>query len=350
VSGVPVYREGNHFIIPSGAWSVVEACSGVRYLIASTMLGVLFAAITYRSPRRRAMFVTASIIVPVVANWLRAYMIVMLGHLTNNTLAVGVDHLIYGWLFFGFVMLILVLAGLRWREDGVVSEAPSQAPQAPARAEYGAVLLAALVAIGAATMWRPLEAMVQRPKPDAGAVALQAIPANARWQPRDAFVDWKPRYEGQVAQLRQTFTAGEAPVGLYVAYYADQEKGRELVTSTNQLIARDDWRWRQVDQGSALASWAGKTTSFERATLRGSPVAIEVWQLYWVAGRVTSSPYFAKILLAWAKLTARGDDSALIVLYTPATVGDPADRLRGFAQSMSPAIDSMLVTASGGAR
>ncbi|MDE2399174.1 MAG: exosortase, partial [Burkholderiales bacterium] len=43
LSGIPVYREGQSFVIPSGSWSVVAACSGVRYLIASFMVGTLFA-------------------------------------------------------------------------------------------------------------------------------------------------------------------------------------------------------------------------------------------------------------------------------------------------------------------
>ena len=47
--GIPVYREGQNFIIPSGNWSVVEACSGVRYLIASLVIGTLYAYLTYRS-------------------------------------------------------------------------------------------------------------------------------------------------------------------------------------------------------------------------------------------------------------------------------------------------------------
>ena len=34
-SGVPVLRDGMTFQIPTGSWSVVEACSGLRYLIAS---------------------------------------------------------------------------------------------------------------------------------------------------------------------------------------------------------------------------------------------------------------------------------------------------------------------------
>src|SRR6266496_3021422 len=116
-SGVPVYREANHLTIPSGRWSIVEACSGIRYIIASFMVGTLYAAIAYRSTRRRVMFIAASIVVPIVANWVRAYMIVMIGHLSNNRYAVGVDHLIYGWIFFGVVMVLLFWVGSFWQED-----------------------------------------------------------------------------------------------------------------------------------------------------------------------------------------------------------------------------------------
>ena len=40
-----------------------------------------------------------SIVVPIVANGGRAYMIVMIGHLSGMKLAVGADHLVYGWVF-----------------------------------------------------------------------------------------------------------------------------------------------------------------------------------------------------------------------------------------------------------
>ena len=49
LTGVPVYREGLHFTLPSGRWSVVEACSGVRYIIASVTVGTLYAYLTYLS-------------------------------------------------------------------------------------------------------------------------------------------------------------------------------------------------------------------------------------------------------------------------------------------------------------
>ncbi|HRY88040.1 MAG TPA: exosortase A, partial [Rubrivivax sp.] len=100
-SGVPVFREGQHFVIPSGQWSVIDECSGVRYVMASFMVGSLFAYLNYRSYTRRAVFMAVALVLPVVANWFRAYMIVMLAHLSGNRLAVGVDHILYGWVFFG---------------------------------------------------------------------------------------------------------------------------------------------------------------------------------------------------------------------------------------------------------
>ena len=69
LSGIPVFREGLHFVIPSGSWSVVEACSGVRYIIASLTVGSLFAYLSYRSFKRRLIFFGVALVVPVIANY-----------------------------------------------------------------------------------------------------------------------------------------------------------------------------------------------------------------------------------------------------------------------------------------
>ena len=95
VTGIPVYREGNYFVLPSGSWSVVEACSGVRYLIAAFMVGCLFAWLHYRASTKRVVFVCLALAVALVSNWLRAYAIVLLGHLSNNRLGTGRYH--NGW-------------------------------------------------------------------------------------------------------------------------------------------------------------------------------------------------------------------------------------------------------------
>ena len=43
--------------------------------------------------------------------------VVMIGHLSSNKLAVGVDHLIYGWIFFGVVIMAMFAIGARWSEQ-----------------------------------------------------------------------------------------------------------------------------------------------------------------------------------------------------------------------------------------
>lgn len=72
-----MWWEGLYLSIPAGHFEVAEACSGLRYLMASVALGVLYAYLTYRSPWRRLAFVVLSMVMPIVANGIRAYGIVM---------------------------------------------------------------------------------------------------------------------------------------------------------------------------------------------------------------------------------------------------------------------------------
>ena len=114
--GIPHYVNDMLIEISAGTFFVAEACAGLRFLIASVAFGVFYALLNYRSPGRRALFIAASIIVPIIANGIRALGIVLLGHVLGSAEAAAADHLIYGWVFFSFVMLLLVAAGLPLRE------------------------------------------------------------------------------------------------------------------------------------------------------------------------------------------------------------------------------------------
>lgn len=345
-SGVPVYREGNLFTIPSGVWSVVETCSGIRYIIASVMVGTIYASLAYRHVRRRVMFIAASVLVPIVANWLRAYLIVMLGHLSNNRLAVGVDHIIYGWVFFGLVMLLLFWVGSFWQEDAAPLQesrpAPLTAESPPA--SQRTLFAAAFLAVMAAGIWLPIEAIIDRPGAS-GAPVIPPIASSNGWAAIPAeFADWKPHYGGYVAESRQTFRKNDNDVALYIAYYRDQGKGHELITSANQMVEAADWKWKQIGSGSDSIQWASQPARVDRSDLSGRTTAMQAFSLFWIDGRVTSSPYVAKALQAWSKVSGRGDDAALIVIYASRRTHDDDRRpsLRAFAQEMSPSIARML--------
>lgn len=326
LSGIPVYREGLQFVIPSGNWSVVEACSGVRYLIASLTVGTLFAYLNYQSNKRRILFVIISMAVPVVANWMRAYLIVMLGHLSGNKLAAGVDHLIYGWLFFGVVIMLMFIIGARWAESepvAVRSGAGSLVPKPAvtlARLWITTIGFAALVSLPHMALWG-----IDRDE-GSDAVSFSAPTTLATgWQAVQPNVaDFKPAFQTPSAEINNSYTSQGRVVGLYLGYYRHQNYSRKLVSSDNVLVVSQDPRWAQVSSGRRVLNLDDKPVGVRTAELRGRALAekanegrLVVWQLYWISGRVTASDYLAKAYGAFYRLLGRGDDSAVIIISTP---------------------------------
>jgi exosortase A len=117
ILGIPVYSNGLDIEVPGARFTVAEACAGLRFLIASVALGTLYGYTMYRSWRRRAAFIVVSIIVPILANGMRVMGIVVYGYILGNAEAAIADHLIYGWVFFSFVSIILILLGLPFRQE-----------------------------------------------------------------------------------------------------------------------------------------------------------------------------------------------------------------------------------------
>ena len=154
ILGVPYYSDGYIIEIAQGVFYVAEACAGLRFLIASVAFGVLYALMMYRTPVRRGVFIAVSIVTPIIANGFRALGIVLLGRYLGSAEAAGADHIIYGWVFFSFVILMLVALGLPFRQDARRPGERSAIPPAPpihARAALAAcAVLVVVAAIGPA--------------------------------------------------------------------------------------------------------------------------------------------------------------------------------------------------------
>jgi exosortase len=58
---------------PGGYFEVAEACSGVKFLIAMVAYGTLVANVCFRSWPRRAAFMAMALVVPILANGVRAW-------------------------------------------------------------------------------------------------------------------------------------------------------------------------------------------------------------------------------------------------------------------------------------
>jgi exosortase A len=346
LSGVPVYREGAHFVIPSGEWSVVDACSGIRYLLASAMSGTLFALIMYRSPARRALFMAAAVLVPIVANWVRAYGTVMLGHLSNNRIAAGVDHLVYGWLFFGFVIFLLFTAGARWREapgddEASAEQRPPQRPQvhtdwSSTRAAAAVALLAIVAPLARAALQSPLGGALPAPP---------SLATAAGWQPADAFSQWRARTHNPTLERIAYFRKNSTTIGVQLVVYRDQVEGAELVNWANQLVdnaAQPGWRITRQDHGYWI------DPSGARRPYRAALVHADRWLVvrdwYWLGAASTTSDVRAKVDLALDRLMRNDDTSAWVMVFTAADndVEGAGASLDTFLVEMGPSLDAAL--------
>jgi exosortase A len=317
-SGIPVLRNGPHFDIPTGSWSVVEACSGVRYLISSFTLGCLYAYLTYRSHLRRAVFVLLSIVVPIVANGMRAYLIVMLGHLSGMQLAVGVDHLIYGWLFFGVVMFLMFWIGRLWREDVTDSELPART-MLPAdtakKASTSQIVAAAAASVACVSIWPVYASYIERAARNPMPARLENL--EARWQESSPFTQWKPRFTLPCAELHKYFQRNAEQVGLSILYYRHSCGNAQLISSVNRIVGEKDKTYRQVGASLRQENIGGRMLGIREASIDSSAGSMLVWHWYWINGTVTVSDYAGKFLQAKEQFLMRGNDSAAVMVFAP---------------------------------
>lgn len=323
LTGMSVYREGLHFTLTSGNWSVVEACSGIRYLIASITLGLVYAYLNYSSYRKRAVFILASILVPILANGLRAYMIVMIGHLSGMKLATGVDHIIYGWVFFGLVMLLLFYIGSFWRDQTVVvvtrTDQPGALDSAAPKTNPWAVAFMTLLCMA---VWPVAATQLQARQAGKAAIPeelLRNFPVETTVAPA---LQWEPQFNGVMVDEKRFVGEDEQIVGLYVANFGDESQGGELINSQNTLIAKSQLGWRVVNNSLSSIDWATQSSNVEEAVITNGQHYLLVMRWYRIGQTNTANAYYAKWLQLLKRLTGDASPEVMVVLYTQTPHGD----------------------------
>ncbi len=331
LSGIPVYQDGLYFILPSGNWSVVEECSGVRYLIASFALGTLYAYMTYESLRKRLIFIAFSIIVPIIANGLRAYGIVMIGHLSDMELATGVDHLIYGWVFFGIVIFAMFLVGSFWAD-----ERPAYDSQVETTLEKTTPLQKPLVLL---TITLSLllglllytKAITEHLASSDHLAAISIEPPNAygEWlldESNDS--DWRPVINNPTLSISRLYRSGADTAQLDIGYFPHQSNDAEAVSTQNSVVPYGSDNWKKLRASNIQIQDFNVAESEIQLTTQGK---LLVWQWYQIGIHVTSSPYMAKILDAYNQIIHRRGDAAYITLATP--LGENTESSRKILQT-----------------
>ena len=350
LSNVPAVLDGRTISLPDSSWTVAETCSGIRYLFASIVLALVFGSLMYRSRRRQLIFLAASIIVPILANGVRAYGIVLLGYLTDNKLATGVDHVIYGLIFFCSVQLILLAGGLRWRESSFSGDrvaasnghAPSQKPAKTLLLALAAVLVMMVAPLWAGRLWNQSAA--------AGELERAAVSVDSSWQPAETSdTSWTPDLRGFDEEFRQSYRSGGNQVDLWMAFYSGK-RGMQFVGSTNRLS--DPKLGLVVSTSMDPAVVGGVKTVLNQSLLQFGSRYRAVWTVYWVDGVYTASPARVKLLEAKARLLGRSPAAMVLAVSSEERVDHPMSMssvLQDFMAHVDfSVIDQPLTTAAAG--
>lgn len=312
LSGMPVYIEGRFFSIPSGDFEVAVACSGIRYLIASLALGVLYAYVAYQSTSRRLIFIALSAVVPIVANGVRAYGIVMLAHYSNYEVATGFDHIIYGWMFFGVVMFLLFWVGSFFRETPVESKAQEQS-QATVMTTAN-ILPVALLALALIVSGPLAAAWLDRPIEGATAFSIQLPQGQDGWLgPKETKDAWRPVFEAPTAEYSAEYEKDNKRVHVRIVHYASQPQGGELVNAMNRVY--DENKERLITEGVIAVQLAKQGTWPVLATsIQNDAKRRVIWQWYDIGGMATPKAAIAKLYEARSRMLRINTGSVAIML------------------------------------
>jgi exosortase A len=252
-TNIPIYRSGLYIEIPQGRFLVAEACSGISFFIASVVIGSLYSYLNIRSTKRRIAFVLLSIVVPIIANAVRVFGIIVIGYLSDMEYAVGADHLIYGWFFFAFVLILLLVIGEFIREKGEQPKTDSLAVT-PAvysfpKTAYAILGLSFLCLFSISFVWVKVinsqRTTIEIPlQVDTAELhALEVETSTSKWEPK--FKDAFNTYSGTVALQG-------APIDIFLAWYP---KGHgELISSLHRLYQEEDWTLESTERFKLNAS------------------------------------------------------------------------------------------------
>lgn len=135
-AGVETARDGYMLTTASGRFEMAPSCAGLRFLLASAMLSALISHLAFRGWRKSGAFIAAALVAAVLANCLRAFLIVSLATATDLRIGVGPEHVALGWVLYAAMIAGLILLARRWA-DRPIGSSPSAA-QRPESPEYDA--------------------------------------------------------------------------------------------------------------------------------------------------------------------------------------------------------------------
>jgi exosortase A len=279
--GIPVVMQEFTILIPAGTFEIVGGCSGLNYFVTAVFIAVVLGELDRDDLRSRCLLVAVAVGLAIVTNWLRVFIIIVAGHLTNmQHYLVRADHYKFGWLLFAVALVGFFWLASRLPRRGQVEPASRPEPAAtPAiGAQHALVYTAMALALGPAR----LLAQSLAPAPVVETIAPPAIPG---WDgPTQSQSGWQPVFVNADEEMLVAYMgADRQEVAVYRALYRLQHQGKELRGYGN-TVAGPGRRVLATDQRSVLLP-SGAAEISEQEIGNSDVRRSLVWSLYTTDGQ-----------------------------------------------------------------
>lgn len=328
-TGVEATRDGFMITTAAGRFHMAEACAGLRFLLAAGLMASVAAYVSFADWRRQAAFVAACLVVALIANWIRAYLLVAVATLSDRRLGVGVDHLLFGWVFYGALLIALAMLARRFADRPVTAAraAPPQADNAsPARAAFaGLALLAGAFAY---------DRLVVSTKPAIGAVAPLPFFNAPGWAIVGADV-WLAHAPAADARLDAVYFAGRRRVSISAVYFVVERAGAEAASSAVRADDGEVWRLAARSVMTVRKGNDARAMTIDHI-LNDKGERRAVARLYWLGDRVYASPARLKLDVTLNALRGRREGSGVLFVAADPAQGDAPTAIEQFLIAVEP--------------
>ncbi|PHS59374.1 MAG: EpsI family protein [Alteromonas sp.] len=311
LSGIPLFRTGLYIEIPQGRFLVAEACSGVSFFIASLVIGSLYAYLNFKSSQKRILFTLISIFLPVLANIVRVYGIILVAYWSDMEHAAGADHIIYGWFFFAFVICCLLGLGelLREKSENDSAHKPNVIENT---SQYSAIRLWVIYTILIATVVWLYWISVYITKPTEMKQGIPFLQDVGELDCNSGF-EWSPNFNKPSTTLMQYIgNPNRCDAQYYQAWF--DEIDNELVSDLNKLYDEKSWSLVRNEAPVKLAS--GVEVSVRIII---SPAGQERKVAYWfqIGEFIFGSPVKAKLYQTFTVMKGGNNTGVIHVVSLP---------------------------------
>lgn len=239
LSGIPNFTEGFLIQVPAGNFLVEPGCAGLNFILSSLALSLLYGKLTYRKWRARLICIFSALVIAVLANIIRIYLIIALTQITDRKLNIADDHILYGWGFFAVIMLATMWFGLKFedKESQALSKTKSETHSAGKALPTTVLVAVALVIASTPIALRGFIATSQ-----AGHIVTAQLPNDIGvWRSKDFPEDWRPVTVAGSHSFWSSYTKNDDNVDLFFSYFPYQADGFEPKAFGNQPADMSEW-------------------------------------------------------------------------------------------------------------